>query len=157
MSLGLILWAMPRTMRARYFTRSFCRVCVVMPADLPEDLRRFIAEHLGSIAQLELLLLLSADAEKKWTADEAAKSLYISSEATLGFLEVMRSQGLIQSTGESPPSYRFIPAKPESERLARDLASFYKERRLTIINLIYASPVQKLQSFADAFRIRKDQ
>jgi hypothetical protein len=128
-----------------------------MPSDLPDDLRRFIAEHLGSIAQLELLLLLAADAEKKWTAEEAAKALYISPEATLGFLEGMRSQGLLQGSSDSPVSYRFAPAKPESERLARDLASFYKERRLTIINLIYASPVQKLQSFADAFRIRKDQ
>lgn len=128
-----------------------------MPSDLPDDLRRFIAEHLGSIAQLELLLLLAADAEKTWTAEEAAKALYISPEATLGFLEAMKSQGLIRRTAEGPPSYRFAPARPESEQLARELASFYKERRLTIINLIYASPVQKLQSFADAFRLRKDQ
>jgi hypothetical protein len=128
-----------------------------MPVDLPDDLRRFIAEHLGSIAQLELLLLLAADAEKSWTADEAAKALYISPEATLGFLEGMRSQGLLQRAADSPVAYRFAPAKPESERLARDLDAYYKERRLTIINLIYASPAQKFQSFADAFRLRKDQ
>jgi predicted ArsR family transcriptional regulator len=128
-----------------------------MPADLPDDLRRFIAEHLGSIVQLELLLLLAADAGKPWSAEEAAKALYVSPEATLGFLEQMRTQGLCQVESGDPMRYRFAPARPEHEQLTRDLAAVYKERRLTIINLIYASPVQKFQSFADAFRLRKNQ
>ena len=128
-----------------------------MPADLPDDLRRFIAEHLGSIVQLELLLLLAADARKPWSAEEAAKALYVSPEATLGFLEQMRAQGLCQRENSDPIHYRFAPSRPEHEQLTQDLAAVYKERRLTIINLIYASPVQKFQSFADAFRLRKNQ
>jgi hypothetical protein len=128
-----------------------------MSADLPDDLRRFIAEHLGSIVQLELLLLLAADATKPWSAEEAAKALYVSPEATLGFLEQMRAQGLCQRENSDPILYRFVPTRPEHEQLTQDLAAVYKERRLTIINLIYASPVQKFQSFADAFRLRKNQ
>jgi hypothetical protein len=128
-----------------------------MPSDLPDDLRRFIAEHLGSIVQLELLLLLAEDPGKSWSAEEAAKALYVAPEAAHGFLEAMRAKGLCQDDAAAKGRYRFAPAKPEHEQLTRDLAAFYKERRLTIINLIYSSPVQKLQSFADAFRLRKDQ
>lgn len=128
----------------------------VMPSDLSEDLRRFISEHLGSIVQLELLLLLSADGNKAWSADEVAKALYISPEAALGFLEGLRGQGLCQLSANTPQHYQFAPAKPEWEQLTRELAAMYKERRVTIINLIYAGPVQKFQSFADAFRLRKD-
>jgi hypothetical protein len=128
-----------------------------MASDLPDDLRRFIAEHLGSIVQLELLLLLAGDSARTWSAEEAAKALYVSPEAAHGFLEVMRSQGLCQQDPAGSARYRFAPSRPDYEQLTRDLAAVYKERRLTIINLIYASPVQKFQSFADAFRLRKDQ
>jgi hypothetical protein len=127
-----------------------------MQPDLPDDLRRFIGEHFGSIVQLELLLLLAADAGKTWSADEAAKALYISSEAARGFLEGMCQHGLGQSSTESPSRYRFAPRAPDGERLTRELAEHYKDRRVTIINLIYAGPAQKFQSFADAFRLRKD-
>ena len=127
-----------------------------MPADLPDDLRRFIGEHLGSIVQLELLLLLSADAGKSWSADEVAKALYISSEAALGFLEGMRQQGLTQAKAESPARYQFAPTSADHERLTHELAEHYKDRRVTIINLIYAGPIHKFQNFADAFRLRKD-
>lgn len=128
-----------------------------MPAELPDDLRRFITEHLGSIVQLELLLLLAADPAKPWSSEEAAKALYVAPEAALGFLEQMRAQGLCRAEGDAPVCYRFSPSAPEHQQLTRDLAAIYKERRLTIINQIYAGPVQKFQSFADAFRLRKDQ
>jgi hypothetical protein len=127
-----------------------------MPQDLPEELRRFIGEHFSSIVQLELLLLLAGDGGKSWSADEVAKNLYIAPEAALGFLEGLRAQGLCQPTGDVPERYRFAPSKPEWEQLTRDLAALYKERRVTIINLIYAGPAEKFQSFADAFRLRKD-
>jgi hypothetical protein len=127
-----------------------------MESDLPDDLRRFIAEHLGSIVQLELLLMLAADANKSWTPNEAAKALYISPEGARGFLEGMRQQGLCQISPDEPASYRFAPAKSEWEQLTRSLAEYYKDRRVTIINLIYARPAEKPQSFADAFRLRKD-
>ena len=127
-----------------------------MEADLPEDIRRFLADHIGSVIQLELLLLLASDANRSWSATNAAKSLYISPEAALGFLEGMRQQGFCQAVGEPPVSYRFAPSKPEWERLTRELATLYAERRVTIINLIYAGPAEKFQRFADAFRFRRD-
>jgi hypothetical protein len=68
----------------------------------------------------------------------------------------MRERGLCQQVAASPAGYQFAPAKPEWEQLTRDLAAVYKERRLTIIDLIYAGPAEKFQSFADAFRLRKE-
>src|SRR5687767_11399680 len=108
-----------------------------MQPDLSDDLRRFISEQFGSIVQLELLLLLAADASKSWSAEEVAKKLYISPEAALGFLEGMRTRGLCRAAADAPQHYHFAPANPEWEQLVRDLAAVYKERRVTIINLIY--------------------
>lgn len=125
-----------------------------MSDEVAADLRTFLSEQIGSILQLELLLLLAADSAKSWNAEQAAKALYVQSDAAYGLLEGMRNRGLLAIT---PPEegYRFAPRIPEWEPLVRRLADLYKERRLTVIDLIYSRPVDKLQSFADAFRFRR--
>src|SRR5690606_34932858 len=85
----------------------------VMPEDIPAELRSFITDHIGSIAQLELLLLLAADPAKSWNADEAAKALYTAADMTYGLLEGMRTLGLLEAVENSDERYRFAPKKPE--------------------------------------------
>ncbi len=126
-----------------------------MPDDIRADLRDFIVNEISSIAQLELLLLLHKDSAREWTAEDAARELYTSAEAMAALLEGFRARGYVIATGSPRVCYRFAPHVPEVEQLVRDLAQLYQERRVTVINLIYAGPVHKLQSFADAFRLRK--
>ena len=125
-----------------------------MPDSVPADLRAFVAEEIGSLVQLELLFLLATDPARQWSVEEAAKALYVSTEAAHAFLEAMRARGLFALAPEQ--GYRFAPEKPERVELIRRLDEFYKERRLTVINLIYAGPVEKYQSFANAFRFKRD-
>lgn len=124
-----------------------------MSDDVPAELRTFISEHIGSIVQLELLLLLAADPQKSWSSDEAAKVLYVSPTAAFGLLEGMRARGLLEALQQE--RFRFVPQNADWGPLVAALAAFYKERRLTVIDLIYNRPVDKFQSFADAFRIRR--
>lgn len=126
-----------------------------MPDDIRADLRDFIVNEIGSIAQLELLLLLHKDSSRQWSADAAARELYTGAEAMATLLEGFRSRGYVSASDTSPICYRFAPTDPVVEPLVRDLAQLYQERRVTVINLIYAGPMHKLQSFADAFRLRK--
>ena len=125
-----------------------------MPEEVSPELREFIAEQVGSIAQLELLLLLAADPARRWTAEEAATALYIAPDAAYGFLEGMRIRGLLETVSQ-PDDFRFAPQNREWSALVSKLALLYKERRLTVINLIFSHPVDKLHSFADAFRFRR--
>jgi len=126
-----------------------------MPENIRADLRDFIVNEVGSIAQLELLLLLHQDARKDWSAEEAARALYTATDATSALLEGFRARGFVSSSENSPVRYQFAARSPEQEQLVRDLADLYQARRVTVINLIYAGPEQKLRSFADAFRLRK--
>jgi hypothetical protein len=125
-----------------------------MLEDLPADLRRFISEHIGSIAQLELLLLLAGDSSKSVGADEAARVFYLTPDAARTYLEVMRADGLVARQADG--TYRFAPANEQWRQLVQALAEAYRERRLTVVQAIYAGPSDAIQSFADAFRIRKD-
>jgi hypothetical protein len=40
--------------------------------------------------------------------------------------------------------------------LLGELARHYQERRVAVITEIYSNPVKKVQTFADAFRLRRE-
>jgi hypothetical protein len=124
-----------------------------MPDEIRADLRDFIVNEIGSIAELELLLLLLREPQKAWSAQDAAKALYTAEDATAAQLESFRTRGY--AAADAGGRYAFAARTPEQQQLIADLAQLYQTRRVTVINLIYAGPVQKLRSFADAFRLRK--
>jgi hypothetical protein len=45
---------------------------------------------------------------------------------------------------------------PALDAAVAQLAKDYAERRVSVITLIFSKPVDKLRTFADAFRLRKD-
>ena len=62
----------------------------------------------------------------------------------------------LPGTASGPPSrYRYEPATPALRRAVELLAIAYNERPVTLVRAIYDRP-SAIQSFADAFRIRKE-
>jgi hypothetical protein len=114
--------------------------------------RGFIASHIVSVAQLEVLLLLRAAADKKWTASEVARALVTQPEAAAGWLEDLEARGL---ASEAEGRYRYRPASPELDQTVDALAESYANYRVAVIGLIFARPSERITSFADAFRIRR--
>lgn len=126
-----------------------------MSDSLPADVQQFLSEHVRSIAQLELLLLLQGQPTKSWTVEEAAKELYTAASMTQPLLDYLVAAGLIAASGNPAHSYQYAPTSQDRARLVENLARLYRERRVTVINTIYSAPTKNLQNFADAFRIRK--
>ena len=124
-----------------------------MPDKLPNEIRDFLAQNIASVAQLELLLLLRQQWEKRWSVAETAQACYISETMTEGLLVNLRRQGLIRQSAEG--EYQYAPDSPELANLIDDLAAIYQQRRVTVIGLIHSAPIDTLRSFADAFRLRK--
>ena len=128
----------------------------IMADEIPDEIRGFIVGHIGSLVQLELLLLWAADPTKSWTPEEAAKALFVAPDATYGLLEAMRAQGLCITLSDDKARYCLAPASPQRRELFKSLAELYKTRRLTIIDLVFKGPTEKYQKFANAFRFFKD-
>jgi hypothetical protein len=124
----------------------------VRETGVPAAVRGFIASHIVSVAQLEVLLMLRAAADKEWSATEMARALVTQPEAAAGWLEDLRQRGL---AAESEGRYRYTPANDELDRIVDDLAESYAKYRVAVIGLIFARPSDRITSFADAFRIRK--
>jgi hypothetical protein len=126
-----------------------------MSEALPDDVRRFVSDHINSVEQLEVLLLLKAGAEREWTAGDVSQALYTTPAAAAMRLADLAQRGFISSNAVQEPLFRYRPAGEIDKSIER-LAELYKERRVSVISLIYSKPHQQVQAFADAFKIRKD-
>jgi hypothetical protein len=124
----------------------------VAETGVPAPVRRFIASHIVSVAQLEVLLLLRAAADKDWTAGEVARALVTQPEAATGWLEDLTARGL---ASENDGSYRYAPSSRELDRTVDALAESYASYRVAVISLIFSRPSERITLFADAFRIRR--
>ena len=124
--------------------------------EIPPEVRGFITQTVGSVVQLEILLLLHGAPQREWTADEVARNLKIDRAWAEGQLQSLCEDRLAQCLGDPPPPrYRFAPADPVVARAVDGLAKAYAERRVTVISLIFAKPPDPLRAFSDAFRFRK--
>jgi hypothetical protein len=123
---------------------------------LPDDIRQFITENISSVAKLEVLLFLRARKDEEWAAAALARELYTTPDMTATQLMELHVKGVLAAIESGERAYRYQPRTPELERVINDLATLYQERRVTVISLIYSEPMDKVRTFADAFRLRKE-
>lgn len=124
--------------------------------DIPRDVKRFIADHIDSVEALEVLLLLRNDPAREWSAEEVSRELYTQTDSAAKRLTELQSINLLVVTDEPNLLYRYSPGTGELDHTVSELAKAYKERRVTVIGLIFSSPSDKIRTFADAFKIKRD-
>jgi hypothetical protein len=123
---------------------------------ISEPVRRFVAAHINSIAQIEVLLLLRATADREWSAPEVSAELRSSVMSMQDRLGDLAARGLLAvREADAVLLYRYAPASEDVSRLIDGLAHAYKERRLSVVNLIYAKPESDAVSFSEAFKISR--
>lgn len=126
-----------------------------MNDDFPADIKGFIADNIDTVAQLELLLLLRSDSVKQWTAEEAGRALYSSADVTALQMADLQQKRLL-APGSTAGTFVYRPEPADVALLVDRLADLYRERRVAVITAVYTKPIDKIKSFADAFRLRKD-
>ena len=129
------------------------------PAGVPQEVTTFLADHIESVLQLELLLLLRADPARLWSAAALAHEMKIDPVFTAAQLDTFYAQGLLagEARTDAPgAAYRYAPASAALDATVAAVAAAYASHRVSIIGLIFSKPTSTLKSFADAFRIRKD-
>jgi hypothetical protein len=119
---------------------------------LPDDVRRFILEHIDSVAQLEALLLLHQYAEQNWAIGAVAKRIYASETTAGDALAQLAAAGLCVCGDQF---FRYCPSSEEQAATIDRLCEVYAQYLIPVTNLVHSKPV-RIQKFADAFRFRKD-
>lgn len=126
-----------------------------MSAD-DSEARRFIAEHITSVAQLELLLLLRTTPDEWWSSDALARELRMEASWMEGTLGTLHAKGLCARSHDAPIRYQFAPASPALEQAVTIVARAYILHRVSIIEAIYSKPSASIRVFADAFKLKKE-
>ena len=126
-------------------------------AAFSDDFCRFLRAAVPSVDAAELLLLLQRERERWWSATEAASALLPAislKEADLArYTGIFQAADLIAIGPDKRVQYR--PAYAALDAHVRTLEQAYRERPVTLIRVIYALRDSSIQSFADAFRLRK--
>jgi hypothetical protein len=105
----------------------------------------------------ELLLALAAEPQRAWLPAELAAKVgpgtAVSEADAARYLEHFHASRLAALAPERRLQYR--PADDTLAAHVRMLARAYNERPVTLFRVIYALRDLKIQSFADAFKLRR--
>lgn len=121
--------------------------------EINDALRAFVRKHVRTVGELEALLLLRTRRERSWTAEEVARELRGNSSAAADYLRHFGRAGLAREADAGQYQYLDDPATRD---LVAALADAYRERPVSVVDLIYSVPRDQVQLLADAFRIKKE-
>lgn len=125
-----------------------------MANDFPVEIEQFIGQHIESLAQLEMLLLLRRESSR--SLSDLARQLYITPEVSTGIIGDLERRGFVQRDAADSSLVRYRSGGADVDQLIDQLSALYQQRRVAVITLIYSKPVKKVQTFADAFRLRRE-
>jgi hypothetical protein len=127
-----------------------------MADQLPPAVRQFLARYIRSVEQLEVLLLMHDQPHRAWSAADVY-GVIRSSEASIATrLDAFAGEGFLAVEKGPPQTYRFAPQSTDLSSAVSETATAYKTWRIRVVEAIFAPPSDPVQSFADAFRLRKD-
>lgn len=126
------------------------------PAPLPEDVRAFVREHISSVEQLEILLLLHRTSPREWTALAVGRELRIDPVSAARRLADFETRGVIRARpGQEALQFWYEGTSPDVDRAISQLTQCFRERRTSVVNLILSVPTDAVRIFADAFRLKR--
>ena len=120
--------------------------------EFPSKVSQSLQKYINSVWHLELMLFLESNT-KPMTSREIANTLYLSPDAIENALSKFEKNGILKSIDNGAKSYIYGPKDSDLDDAIKQTARAYAERRVAIINQIFASP---LQSFSDAFRLSEE-
>lgn len=121
---------------------------------IPDEILRFTRSTIKSVWTLDVLLMMRRGRARTWPLDELARELRGNRTLVHDVLLVLAKAGLVEADEEG--DYRYRPATEEVDAVVGELERVYVERPLALIREIVSAPNEKIQSFADAFRLKKD-
>lgn len=126
-----------------------------MDEGVPGHVRDFLTGKVRSLMTLELLLQVARGGpDRGWTPGEAGRELRCAPVWAEAEMRRLAHLGLLHLEEGSPPRFGLAPDAVPGP-LAWLLAG-YPELRYSIIQVMYPAPGGPVQSFTDAFRLRKE-
>jgi hypothetical protein len=121
---------------------------------LDGDLVHFLQSTFRSVWSLEVLTVLHGRPGQDLSIETLIREVRGSRPVVAQSLEALQAGGLVVPV--SGDTIRYAPASDDLVRLSEAAVRAYRERPGEVRRLVLAGPTDKLQSFADAFKFRRD-
>ena len=125
-------------------------------ADIPAVVLQFILKRIDAVAELETLLIMSADETYGWSVEEIAGRIYAATPSAAAVLNALQRKKLVQAD-ETGARFRFNPASDEERQAVLQTAIAYRTNLIPIATLIHKKASVPVQEFARAFSLKKDE
>jgi hypothetical protein len=107
-----------------------------------------------SVWALELLLVMKGRPQRAWSTAALVQELRASAVLVQDNLALLLAGGLIRQDSEG---FVYGPATPVLEEAVEALEAAYRQRPVSVINLIIGGSTDTVQGFADAFRFKREE
>jgi hypothetical protein len=114
----------------------------------------FVKKAIASIDAAELLVLLHSNPDNAFAAQEAAGKMGrgLNAHEVSKCLATFAANGLVSDEGGR---YRYRAGAAHGA-FVQTLAQAYRERPVTLVRIIYALRDSSIQSFSEAFRLKRN-
>ena len=126
------------------------------PEQLPPDVAAFIADHLLSINEMEVLTAMIETPHRWWDARLIYGELGVPVPAARELLDRLAALNLLDIRFTDEVRYRFRPGTAELTQTMSRLVASYRANHAAVVRAISPSAPRRVRDFADAFRFRKN-
>lgn len=113
-----------------------------------------IQRHLATMDHVELLTVLRAGRDESFAVARLAEQIRKPEELVQLCLVALAGAGLAAELSDG--TYRYAAREPTLDATAEAVIRLYNERPVTLVRLLYERPPTAINTFADAFKLRKD-
>jgi hypothetical protein len=127
----------------------------VTQAPLSDAVRRFLAESVGSVERLTLLLFLHRNAARWWAAQALAAELEMPADTVQLHLEHLSARNLLDVRIAESVIYCYKPGREDLAGLVEEAARAHYLHRDAVVAALAQRLAGSARLFADAFQLRK--
>lgn len=122
---------------------------------ISERVLDFIADKIDTVPELEALLLLWQEPDKRWSVQEIAQRLYVTTDAAATILRALHQRQLAAADGQ-PLAYRYSGAWDRSGRLMSEVDETYRHHLVRVATFIHCGGSSAIREFARAFDFTRE-
>jgi hypothetical protein len=127
----------------------------MVPPNIPDHVLRFLEECIDSVPQLEALLIMFDDPQRRWAVPDISARTYVSHAEASKIFDRLGRRELIHSD-DSGEHFQIQLADGAKRALLEDVARTYRANLTQIATFIHEKPPSSLKEFARAFDLKRD-
>ncbi|MGE4064629.1 MAG: hypothetical protein AB7E79_14790 [Rhodospirillaceae bacterium] len=97
---------------------------------------------------------MKSTAPRVWSVPELTAELRASVPLVEEILDTLGRRGIAARSGSD--GYRYDCKDPRTDKIVYEIVRIYKETPVALIKEVIRAPNQKIHTFVDAFRLKKD-